>query len=148
MKLPSLRWHKGVHWPRSYTLYRSYNYHPHHHHIIIIEHYLCLTKNYIQYFHWNISVLNDTYMYFIVCETFIIQYFKKIFEFTIDISDSDSTHLWYCACRKLNSSFMRSQDSATVNLNGCPGWGPWGKGRRDTTGATNNRRRDTTRGNT
>lgn len=36
------------------------------------------------------------------------------------------THLWYCACRKLNSSFIRSQFSVTVNLKGCVGCGgPW-----------------------
>lgn len=33
------------------------------------------------------------------------------------------THLWYCACKKLNSSLIRSQFSVTVNLNGCVGCG-------------------------
>lgn len=33
------------------------------------------------------------------------------------------SHLWYWAWRKLNSSLILSHDSATVNLNGCPGWG-------------------------
>jgi hypothetical protein len=32
------------------------------------------------------------------------------------------TYEWYCACRKLNSSLIRSQVSATVNLS-CPGCG-------------------------
>lgn len=32
------------------------------------------------------------------------------------------SHLWYWACRNWNSSLIRSQDSVTVNLNGCPGW--------------------------
>ena len=33
-----------------------------------------------------------------------------------------NSHLWYWACRKWNSSLIRSQDSVTVNFNGCPGW--------------------------
>lgn len=32
-------------------------------------------------------------------------------------------HLWYWACRNWNSSLIRSQDSATVNLK--PGWPGW-----------------------
>ena len=34
------------------------------------------------------------------------------------------THLWYWACRKLNSSLIRSHESETVNLKGWPDW--WG----------------------
>ena len=33
-----------------------------------------------------------------------------------------NTYEWYCACRKLNSSLIRSQFSATVNFS-CPGCG-------------------------
>lgn len=41
------------------------------------------------------------------------------------------TYLWYWAWRKLNSSFILSQDSPTVNLKGWPGCGgPWNKKRR------------------
>lgn len=29
-----------------------------------------------------------------------------------------AAYVWYCACRKLNSSLIRSHDSATVNLKG------------------------------
>jgi len=32
-------------------------------------------------------------------------------------------YLWYWACKKLNSSLIRSQESPTENLNGCPGCG-------------------------
>lgn len=34
-----------------------------------------------------------------------------------------TTYLWYCACRKLNSSLILSHESPTVNLKGCPAWG-------------------------
>jgi hypothetical protein len=40
-----------------------------------------------------------------------------------------NTYEWYCACRKLNSSLIRSQFSATVNFS-CPGCGGgpcWGR---------------------
>lgn len=40
------------------------------------------------------------------------------------------TYLWYWACKKLNSSLIRSMDSTMFNLKGCGGWlpvcGPWG----------------------
>lgn len=36
-----------------------------------------------------------------------------------------TTYVWYCACKKLNSSFILSSVSAIVNLIG-PCWGgPW-----------------------
>lgn len=36
------------------------------------------------------------------------------------------THLWYCVCKKLNSSLIRSQFSSMVNLYGWVGCGgPW-----------------------
>ena len=34
------------------------------------------------------------------------------------------TYEWYCACRKLNSSLIRSNVSAIVNFNGPCGGGP------------------------
>ena len=33
------------------------------------------------------------------------------------------TDLWFCVCKKLNSSLIRSHDSGMVNLNGWPGCG-------------------------
>ena len=41
---------------------------------------------------------------------------------TIRVRLHPDSHLWYWACRNWNSSLIRSQDSVTVNLNGCPGW--------------------------
>lgn len=35
-----------------------------------------------------------------------------------------NTHVWYCPCRKLNSSFIRSSVSAIVNLMGPCDGGP------------------------
>jgi hypothetical protein len=51
-------------------------------------------------------------------KSFIIQIIS-LKEFSLGFGD----YLWYWACKKLNSSLMRSHVSVTVNLNGCPGCG-------------------------
>lgn len=46
---------------------------------------------------------------------------------TVKIKETTlSTYVWYCACKKLNSSLILSSVSAIVNLI-CPPWGggPW-----------------------
>lgn len=54
--------------------------------------------------------------------------FLSLFCWWADVSmrscHDPNSYLWYWACRKWNSSLIRSQDSVTVNFNGCPGW--WG----------------------
>lgn len=52
--------------------------------------------------------------------------YKSIFNFEIKFIEILNTYVWYCACKKLNSSLILSSVSAIVNLI-CPPWGggPW-----------------------